>query len=182
MHLPFFPTVMLPSRLWAMGTGSRQEGKVRMELLFAPQTQKSGMANPGVLQRSLMIYGVSIPAIFEGKEIYRFPRRLWVYPIPIRGRFGGKQIYRFPRLILAGNPLIVSRNGADWKRPVQIGRGRRLTFKQKEALKRGGRPRKYATDAERMRENRRRKAEKEGRVYGQRWSRHKPKLSGHELE
>jgi hypothetical protein len=78
--------------------------------------------------------------------------------------------------------LIVSRNGADRKLPVEIGKGRRLTFKQKEALKRTGRPRKYATDAERIRAYRKRKAEKEGRVYGQHWSRYKPKLSDHELE
>jgi hypothetical protein len=78
--------------------------------------------------------------------------------------------------------LVVSRNGADRKPPVQIGRGRRLTFKQKETLKQTGRPRKYATDAERMRAYRIRKAEKEGRVYEQHWSRHKPRLNDHEME
>jgi len=129
-----------------------------------------------------MIYGIPIPAVFQGKEIYRFPRQKWVYPIPIQNRFRGKKVYRFPRLILAGDPLIVSRSRADKKPPVEIGKGRRMTFKQKEALKRTGRPRKYATDAERMRAYRIRKAEKEGRVYGQHWSRYKPKLREHELE
>ena len=129
-----------------------------------------------------MIFGVPTPGVFEGKEIYRFPRRRWVYPIPIRGRFRGKKMYRFPTVILAGDPLIVSRNAADRKAPVQIGEGRRLTFRQKEALKPTGRPRKYATDAERMRAYRIRKAEKEGRVYGQRWSRYRPKHSDDERE
>jgi hypothetical protein len=128
-----------------------------------------------------MIYGVPIPALFGGKEIFRFPRKVWTYPIPIQNRFHGKTVDRFPRTILAGNPLIVSRNGAD-RKPPEIGKGRRMTFKQKEALKRTGRPRKYATDAERMRAYRTRKAEKEGRVHGQHWSRYKPKLSEHELE
>jgi hypothetical protein len=129
-----------------------------------------------------MIYGVPIRAEFGGKKIFRFPRTIWTYPIPIENRFRGKKVYRFPRTLLAGNPLIVSRNGADRKPPVEIGKGRRLTFKQKEALKRGGRPRKYATDAERMRAYRTRKAEKEGRVYGQHWSRYKPKRSDDEVE
>jgi hypothetical protein len=110
-----------------------------------------------------VIYGGAIPGVFEGKEVYRFPRQRWVYPIPIQNRFHGKKVYRFPRAILAGDPLVVSRNGANGKPAGQIGKGRRLTFKQKEALKRIGRPRKYATDAERMRHYRIRKAEKEGR-------------------
>ena len=133
-------------------------------------------------ERVTMTYGIPIPGVIEGKEIHRFPRTKWVYPIPIRNRFRGQTVYRFPRAILAGDPLIVSRNGADRKPPVEIGKGRRLTLKQKEALKRGGRPRKYATDAERMRGYRIRKAEKEGRVYGQHWSRHKPRLGDHEVE
>lgn len=78
--------------------------------------------------------------------------------------------------------MIVSRNGADRKPPVQIGKGRRLTFKQKEALKRTGRPRKHATDAERMRAYRIRKAEQEGRVYGQHCSRYRPKRSDDETD
>jgi hypothetical protein len=129
-----------------------------------------------------MIYGVPIPALFGGKEIFRFPRKVWTYPIPIQNRFRGKKVCRFPRTILAGDPLIVSRNGADRKPPVEIRKGRRMNLKQKEALKRTGRPRKYATDAERMRAYRIRKAEKEGRVYGQHWSRHKPRLNDHEME
>jgi hypothetical protein len=129
-----------------------------------------------------MIYGVPIPAVFEGEKINRFPRQAWVYPIPIQNRFRGKKVYRFPRTILAGNPLIVSRNAADRKPPIQIGEGRRLTLKQKEALKRGGRPKKYATDAERMRGYRIRKAAKEGRVYGQHWSRYRPKRSDDETD
>jgi group I intron endonuclease len=39
-----------------------------------------------------------------------------------------------------------------------------------------GRPRRYATDAERKRAYRKRRALKEGRTYGQRWSKRKPKL------
>ena len=130
----------------------------------------------------MVIYGIPIRAVFGGKEIFRFPRRIWTYPIPIQNRFRGKKVYRFPRTLLAGDPLIVSRNAADRKPPIQIGSGRRLTLKQKEALKRGGRPRKCATDAERMRAYRIRKAEKEGRLYGQHWSRHKPRLNDHEVE
>jgi hypothetical protein len=127
-----------------------------------------------------MIYGVPIPGVFEGKEINRFPRGRWVYPIPIQNRFHGKTVDRFPRTILAGDPLIVGRNGADRKLPVEIRKGRRLTFKQKEALKRIGRPRKHATDAERVKAYRIRKAEKEGRVYGQHWSRYRPRSGDHE--
>jgi len=129
-----------------------------------------------------MIYGIPIPGIFGGKKINRFPRQAWVYPIPIQGRFRGKTVYRFPRLILAGKPLIVSRSAADRKPAVEIGKGRRLTEKQKEALKRTGRPRKYATDADRVRAYRMRKAAKEGRFYGQHWSRHKPRLNDPEAE
>jgi hypothetical protein len=38
-----------------------------------------------------------------------------------------------------------------------------------------GRPRRYATDAERKRAYRQRRALREGRIYGQRWSKQKPK-------
>jgi hypothetical protein len=41
-----------------------------------------------------------------------------------------------------------------------------------------GRPRIYATDAERKRAYRQRRALREGRTYGQRWSKHKPKMVG----
>ena len=41
-----------------------------------------------------------------------------------------------------------------------------------------GRPRIYATNAERKRAYRQRSALKEGRTYGQRWSKHKPKVRG----
>ena len=43
-----------------------------------------------------------------------------------------------------------------------------------------GRPRIYATDAERKRAYRQRRALMDGRIYGQRWSRHNPKLGGSE--
>jgi group I intron endonuclease len=43
-----------------------------------------------------------------------------------------------------------------------------------------GRPRKYATPAERKRAYRQRRALREGRSYGQRWSKHKPKMDGSE--
>ena len=41
-----------------------------------------------------------------------------------------------------------------------------------------GRPRIYDTSAERKRAFRQRRAAKEGRTYGQRWSKHKPKTAG----
>jgi hypothetical protein len=41
-----------------------------------------------------------------------------------------------------------------------------------------GRPRIYATNAERKRAYRQRRAVRAGRTYGQRWSKHKPKIGG----
>jgi hypothetical protein len=41
-----------------------------------------------------------------------------------------------------------------------------------------GRPKIYATAAERKRAYRQRRALREGRFYGQRWSKHKPKMGG----
>ena len=82
-----------------------------------------------------MIYGVPTPGVFEGKEIHRFPRKVWVYPIPIQKRFRGKKVCRFPRAILAGRPLIVSR-----KEGRKLGKG---------VWKKTGRPKIYATPAER---------------------------------
>jgi hypothetical protein len=41
-----------------------------------------------------------------------------------------------------------------------------------------GRPKIYATNAERKRAYRQRRALREGRNYGQRWSKHKPKMGG----
>jgi len=126
-----------------------------------------------------MICGIPIPAVFRGKEINRFPRQAWVYPIPIQGRYRGKKVYRFPRLILAGKPLIVSRqegrklSSRELPQDQTVGR-RRLTAQ--EFRKKIGRPKKYATHADRMRAYRVRKAAREGRIYGQRFSRHKPKL------
>jgi hypothetical protein len=43
-----------------------------------------------------------------------------------------------------------------------------------------GRPRIYATNADRKRAYRQRRALREGRTYGQRWSKHKPKMGGSE--
>jgi len=127
----------------------------------------------------MTIRGIPIPAVFRGKKINRFPRQVWVYPIPIQGRFRGKKVYRFPRLILAGKPLIVSREEG-WKLsgrelPDDQTVGRR-TLQKQEFRKKIGRPKKYATHADRMRAYRERKAASEGRIYGQRFSRHKPKL------
>jgi hypothetical protein len=87
------------------------------------------MESPGKEGGARMIYRVPIPGVFEGKEINRFPGGRWVYPIPIQNLFHGKTVFRFPRAILAGDPLIVGRDGTDWKPPVQIGKGRGLTFK-----------------------------------------------------
>src|SRR2546427_5716490 len=100
-----------------------------------------------------MLYGVPMPGVFEGKEIHRFPRKVWVYPIPIRGRFRGKKVCRFPRTILAGRPLIVSR-----KEGQKLGN---------DVRKKTGRPKIYATPAERKKAYRQRRALKEGRFYGQ---------------
>ena len=112
-------------------------------------------------QRLQMIYGIPIAGVFEGKKVNRFPRQVWVYPIPIACRFRGRTVYRFPRMILAGKPVIVSRE-----------EGRNLG---KDAPKKTGRPKIYATDAERKRAYRQRKGIRERGIYGQRFSRHKPK-------
>ena len=126
-----------------------------------------------------MIYGIPIPGRFDGKKINRLPRERWIYPIPIQGRYRGKKVYRFPRLILAGKPLIVSREEgrklSSRGLPEDQTVGRR-TLKKQEFRKKIGRPKKYATHADRMRAYRARKAAREGRIYGQRFSRHKPKL------
>jgi hypothetical protein len=47
-----------------------------------------------------------------------------------------------------------------------------------KSSRRIGRPRIYATNAERKRAYRQRRALREGRTYGQRWSKHKPKMGG----